>query len=112
MGKIESMGVDDYVYFKEAWYLVMNPWPNQRSGFLYLFPRRFLDTERKYAEARLFSAPGEYEPTTIYIWPKTKSMDVMVTVGELTCDEGHRIDGDAVDVQIVKWLYERLNLMS
>ena len=100
-----SMGGEDYVYFKEAWYLATNPWPYQGSGYLYLFPRRFPDTERKYAEARLFAAPGEDEPTSICIWPKTNAMDVMVTVGELTNDGGHRIGGDAIDVRIVKWLY-------
>lgn len=100
-----SMGVEDYRYFKEAWYLATNPWPFQGPGYLYLFPGRFPDTERKYAEARLFAAPGEFEPTSICIWPKTRAMDVRVTVGELINDEGHRIGGDAVDVRIVKWLY-------
>jgi len=100
-----SIGVDDYVNFKETWYLATNPWPYQGPGDLYLFPGRFPETERKYAEARLFAAPGEDEPTSLCIWPKTNARDVMVTVGELTSDRGHTIRGDAVDVRIVKWLY-------
>ena len=100
-----SLGVEDYVYFKEAWYLATNPWPYQGPGYLYLFPNQFPESERKYAEARLFAAPGEYEPASICIWPKTKAMDVLVTVGDLTNDEGDRISCDAVDVRIVKWLY-------
>lgn len=100
-----SMGVDDYVHFKEAWYLSTNPWPYQGAGYLHLFPTKFPDSERKYTQARLFATPGEYEPTSICIWPKTNATGVKVTVSDLANDQGKTISSEAVDVRIVKWLY-------
>jgi hypothetical protein len=100
-----TMGVADFAWYREAWYLATNPSPNKGPEHLYLFPTRFPDKERKYAEARLFAAPGEHEPASICIWAKANATDATVSVGDLSNDEGWMIPSDAVDLRLVKWLY-------
>ena len=100
----------DYAYYKETLYLATNPRPYQGSGYLYLFPDRFPDVERKYAEVRLAATPDEYATASFCIWPKKESQDTTVTVQDLQHDEGDVISGHAVDMRIVKWLYLPMNV--
>ena len=95
----------DYAYYKETFYLATNPRPYQGGGYLYLFPDRFPEAERKYGEVRLFAAKGEYEPGSFCIWPDADARDATVTVEDLKHDKGGVIPGASVDVRIVKWLY-------
>ena len=95
----------DYPFHKETLYLATNPRPYQGGGYLYLFPDRFPDAERKYTEVRLIAAPGEYESGSFCIWPQTDAQDATVTVEDLRHNQDHRIPSTLIDLRIVKWLY-------
>ncbi len=96
---------EGWAALKEGGTLAWGNGPSPARGYAYLFPQDFPRVERKYADIRVFAAPGEYEPASLCIWPLADAEKVTVTVGDLVADGGAIIPSASVDLRVVKWLY-------